>query len=147
MSKKQKTVEFKGQQYYDDRLFVLYLVPGTVVGSGDFIRTTIYHTNPPHDHVWCLATYRNYGRYPLYRIDSFYKKEDAEVYQRLIEPQTPLISYGGVIPTPIPSYESYREWKKGTQLKDYEWEKLYSSDGTNQSESIMQTKEQFHGIK
>lgn len=45
-----KTVEFQRQQYYDDRLFVLYLCTGKVEIEDDdngATWTTIYHENPP----------------------------------------------------------------------------------------------------
>ena len=67
-----KTIEFQGQKYFDDRLYVLYLCAGKVESdkSGS-VWTTIYHENPPVEHIWCVATYKNCQRYPLYRVDSF----------------------------------------------------------------------------
>jgi hypothetical protein len=143
-------MNFQGQEYYDDRMFVLYLVPGLVEEDSQFVRTIIYHNNPPENHVWCVVTYRNYGRYPLFRIDSFHKKVDALDYQRLIEPQTPLISLGGRIPNPILSFEEYQNWKKENNMKDYQWEKLYTggvSSNSSKSESVMQQKSTFQGIR
>lgn len=49
-------MNFQGQEYYDDRMFVLYLVPGIVEEDSQFVKTTIYHNNPPENHVWCVAT-------------------------------------------------------------------------------------------
>ena len=145
-----KTFEFQGQSYFDDRLFVLYLCPGKVEieeGDAGAVWTSIYHENPPKDHIWCVATYRNFGRYPLYRVDCFYKKEGAISYIKQIEPETPLISLGGQPPQdPLP-YEKYIEWKKINGLNDYDWKALYSSDGINAGERIGQTKKQFKGIK
>lgn len=144
-----KTIKFDGQNYYDDRLFVLYLCPGKVEiedGDGGAVWTSIYYENPPENHIWCVVTYRNYDRYPLYRVDSFYKKEDAEAYIRKIEPETPLISLGGKSPLNPLSYEDYILWKKERNLKDYDWKSLYSPDGSNAQESIGQSREQFKGI-
>ena len=145
-----KTIKFQGQEYFDDRIFVLYLCAGKVEieeGEEGSVWTTIYHENPPAEHIWCVATYRNCNRYPLYRIDSFHSKEDAITYIRKIEPETPLISLEGKAPHNPLQYEKYLEWKKNNSLKDYDWKSLYSAGGTNASERIGQTKEQFRGIK
>ncbi len=145
-----KTIEFQGQNYFDDRLFVLYLCPGKVeIEDGDdgAVWTSLFHENPPKEHIWCVVTYKNYGRYPLYRVDSFYKKEDAISYIKQIEPETPLISLEGRPQQNPLTYDKYLEWKKDNQLKDYNWKSLYSVDGSNAGERIGQTKEQFNGIK
>lgn len=92
-------------------------------------------------------TYRNCNRYPLYSVDSFYKKEDAIAYIKEIEPETPLISLGEKSPQNPLSYEAYLLWKKETNLKDYDWKSLYLPGGSNAQEKIGQTKEQFKGIK
>lgn len=145
-----ETIKYQGQGYFDDRLFVLYLCVGTVEiedGEDGAVWTTIYHENPPENHIWCVATYKNCLRYPLYRVDSFRHKEDAVEYIRQIESETPLISLGGQPPKdPLP-FEKYLDWKKSNNLHDYDWESLYSVGGANASERIGQTKEQFKGIK
>ncbi|MDO8466794.1 MAG: hypothetical protein Q7S83_01500 [bacterium] len=147
--KESGTIKFEGQDYFDDRIFVLYLCKGTVEiepGPEGSVWTRIYHEKAPNDYIWCVVTYRNCNRYPLYRVDSFYKKEDAEQYIKKIEPETPLISFGGK-PSKSPlSYEEYSEWKVKNGFKDYDWQSLYFSDGTNASESVGQTKAQFKGV-
>lgn len=145
-----ETIKFQGQEYFDDRIFVLYLCAGKVEiedGEEGAVWTTIYHENPPDGHIWCVATYRNCQRYPLYRVDSFYNKEDALVYIKKIESETPLISLHGEAPKHPMLYDEYHEWKKNNGLRDYDWKSLYSTGGTNASERIGQTKEQFKGIK
>ncbi len=143
-----KFIKFEGQEYFDDRMFVLYLCKGRVeAGPDGVIITTIYHEQEPIDFVWCVVTYRNCIRYPLYRIDSFYKKDDAVEYIKIIEPETPLISLGGRSPAQLVSYEEYTEWKKDDNLKDYNWQELYTPGGSNATERVYQTKEQFKGIK
>ena len=145
-----KTIRFQEQDYFDDRLFVLYLCAGKVemenVHDGS-VWTTIYHDKPPTEHVWCVATYRNCTRYPLYRVDSFHKKDDALAYITKIEPETPLISLDGKPPEYPLSNQKYLEWKKSNNLQDYDWKSLYSAGGSNAEERIGQTKEQFKGIK
>ena len=141
-------IEFDGQSYSDDRLFVLYLCKGTIEFEPDgTVTTIIYHNQSPDKYVWCVVTYRNCRRYPLYRVDSFYEKSDAMAYMRKIEPETPLISLGGKIPDHPLTYEIYLSWKNEKNYKDYEWQKLYTPDGSNAQEAIRQTKEQFRGIK
>ncbi|MBT4597508.1 hypothetical protein HOC76_00590 [bacterium] len=147
---KHKKIEFQGQEYFDNRLFVLYLCPGKIrIEEGDdgAVWTTIYHEKSPEDNVWCVVTYKNCNRYPLYRIDSFYKKEDAESYIRKIEPETPLISLGGRSSGLLMSYDEYVKWKKKNDMKDYDWNSLYLDGGTNAQETVGQDKNQFKGIK
>jgi len=143
-----KTINFQEQEYFDDRMFVLYLCKGRVEIEPDGVAvTTIYHEQEPTDSVWCVATYRNCFRYPLYRVDSFYKKEDAVEYIKTIEPETPLISLGGKTPAQPAPYDEYLKWKNENKFKDYNWKKLYTPGGSNASERIYQTKEQFKGVK
>ena len=142
------TIAYQGDQYFDDRLYVLYLCKGKVDPESDgLIATTIYHDQAPADSIWCVVTYKNCNRYPLNRIDSFYKKDDAIAYLKLIEPETPLISLEGKSPQNPVAYDDYVLWKKKNGLKDYEWESLYTPGGSNARETIYQTKEQFKGVR
>ncbi|OGM99141.1 MAG: hypothetical protein A2649_02010 [Candidatus Yanofskybacteria bacterium RIFCSPHIGHO2_01_FULL_41_26] len=143
-----KTIKFQGHEYFDDRLFVLYLCKGKVDPESEgLIATTIYHDSAPEEYIWCVVTYRNYNRYPLYRIDSFYNKDDAIAYIKTIEPETPLISLGGKPPQKPLSYEDYVAWKKKNNLRDYDWKSLYTDGGSSAREIIYQTREQFKGVK
>ena len=142
-------IEFQGQNYFDDRIFVLHLCKGTVEiepNADGAVWTKIYHEQPPTDFIWCVATYRNCSRYPLFTINHFLKREDAVAYIKKIESETPLISLNGNSPQHPTSYEEYLSWKKKNNFREYNWEELYSADGKNTSESIGQTKEQFKGI-
>ncbi len=150
MNKNSEKCNFEGQEYFDDRLFVLYLCKGTVeieTGEDGLVWTRIYHEEDPKKHVWCVVTYRNCNRYPLYRIDSFYKKEDAQQYIKEVEPETPLISLGGKSPAAPLSHKEYKTWKEENGLNDYNWRSMYSLDGTNAFETVTHTKKQFKGIK
>ena len=141
-------IKFQEQEYFDDRLYVLYLCKGKVGPESDgLIATTIYHDEAPDDFIWCVVTYKNCNRYPFYRIDSFYKKDDAVAYMKVTEPITPLVSFGGKAPQNPLAYNDYVLWKKKNYLKDYEWESLYTPGGLNAREVIYQTKEQFKGVR
>ena len=145
-----KMIEFNGQSYFDDRLYVLYLCKGTVEIEPDkdgAVWTKIYHEQIPADFIWCVATYRNCNRYPLFTINHFSKREDAVAYIEKIEPETPLISLNGMAPLHPASFEEYSSWKKKNNFREYDYKTLYTSGGTNASESIGQTKEQFKGVK
>lgn len=140
---------FQGQEYFDDRMFVLYLCKGQVEiepGDDGAVWTRIFHENAPENHIWCVVTYRNCSRYPLYRVDSFNKREDAERYIKKIEPETPLVSLGGISPAAPLTSKEYASWKQRNNLKGYDWRPLYSADGMNASETVGQTKESFNGI-
>lgn len=111
------------------------------------IWTKIYHEQPPNDHVWCVATYRNCARYPLCNVTHFFEKEDAITYVKKIEPETPLISLNGNSPLHPVSYEEFLSWKSKNDFKEYDFKTLCLSSGTNAVEIIGQAKEQFKGVK
>lgn len=143
-----KIINFQGVDYFDDRIYVFYLCPGTVeIRDDDMVATTIYHEKASAEHIWCVVIYKNTHRYPLYQIYHFYKQADAIDFLQRNEPKSSLISLGGQSPTQQMSYEKYCQWKKGNGLKDYDWKSIYLPGGSNAQESIYQTKEQFDGIR
>lgn len=141
------TIKFQGQDYFDERLFVLHLCEGTVnIQSDGIVVTTIFHDQAPQNHLWSVVSYRNCIRYPIFRVDSFHKKDDAVSYMQNIEPSTPLISLDGNSPQiPLP-YEEYSQWKKKNSFKEYDYQNLFSSEGANPRELIFQKVEEFQGI-
>lgn len=141
-------IKFDGEAYFDDRLYVLYLCKG-IVSEGEHdgtVVTTIYHEQPPKEYIWCLLTYRNCNRYPLASINHFQHEEDATDYLKRIEPETPLISLNGNSPRSPLIYEKYVEWKRSNNFAEYDYKSLYLPGGTNPTETIYQTKEQFKGV-
>lgn len=143
-------IKFQEREYFDDRLFILYLCKGKVeIQTDDIVATTIFHEQEPADFVWCLVTFRNCSRYPALRVDSFYKKENAIAYLRSIEPETPLISLHGKSPISPRSYEDYLSWKKENNFKEYDFHKVFmaSPKGANARETFMEEKRQFKGIR
>lgn len=145
--KSSNSAEFQGQTYFDDRLYVSYLCKAMIETAPDgMVTTTIYHNEAPSNSIWCLLTYRNCNRYPLFSINHFSKKEDAIAYLQKIEPETPLISLSGGSPQNPLSYEEYLSWKITNNFKDYDWQTLFSVDATNRLERISQTPDQFKGI-
>ena len=144
----EKRLKFQDQEYFDDRLFVLYLCKGIVNFTSDgFVDTTIYHEQSPPESIWCVVTYRNSNRYPLFSVTHFRKREDAVSYIKTIEPTTPLVCLNGKSPETPFSYEEYLLWKNENNMLDYNWESLYSEDGKNAQEVVTQTKDQFKGIR
>lgn len=143
-------ITFQGQEYFDDRLFVLYLCKGSVEIESDRVAITLYHDQAPTDHIWCIVTYRNCNRYPLCRVDPFYKKDDAIAYLREVEPTVPLISLNGRSPQKPLSYDGFVAWKQKNKFRDYDYQRLYLSDGAdggNRQEHVYQTKDSFKGIR
>ena len=145
-----KTIEFQGQEYFDDRIFVLYLCKGSVEIEPDndgVIWTTVYHEQAPQDHIWCVVTYRNCAGYPIAGVKHFTSRERAVVYMWHIEPETPLISLNGLSPFPSPLYQDYLVWKKKNNFREFDFKAVFTLGGTNAEEAIAQTEEQFKGIK
>jgi len=69
-------INFKGETYRDDRLFVLNLT----------------HGKEEEKSKWILVTYRNTIELPVYKTNCFNTKEDAIEYLKNVEQLTPLIS-------------------------------------------------------
>ena len=110
---------FKGLDYRDDRLFVLYVAKCYLAPpEKGMAHTTIFHEEPhsppsPGDkELWCVITYRNVERYPISRLAHFSSKSLAETYLKNTEPTTPLISLEGKALSPRPTLEEWAGLKK-----------------------------------
>lgn len=131
-------VEYEGETYHDDRMFVLHLCKCTVAASEDeTFTTTIYHEKAPAEYKWCLATYRNIARYPASRVDDFDSLKAARAYMERVEPTVPRISLGGRSPRPPLPYNQWVEWKAKNQLNDYDYKEMFSRGGTNPREFVI----------
>lgn len=137
-------IEFQGQLYFDDRLYVLYLCKATAeINSEGLISTTIYHEESPVNYRWCVVTYRNCSKYPISSTKLFDLKDEATAYIIKIEPETPLISLNGKSPSNLMPYEEYICWKKNNNFKEYDYRAMYAPGGSNPRETVLQTFEQF----
>ena len=140
-------IKYQDEEYFDDRLFVLHLCKSTVkIQQDGIVATTVYHEDALSDHLWCIVSYRNCNRYPIFSVDSFHRKDDAVSYLQNIEPSTPLISLNGNSPQHPLSYEDYCLWKKKNAFNEYDYKPFFSSDGANPREVIFQRIEEFQGI-
>lgn len=83
--------EYNGRQYFDDRLFVLQVVPATKAGAS----------------VWAVVTRHNRPGYHPWRVDDFPTLESAHEYVRAVEPGTPRIGLDGQPPNSPISYPEY----------------------------------------
>lgn len=137
-------INFQGQSYFDDRLYVLYLCKATAkINSDGLVSSTIYHEGPPVKSNWSIVTYSNCIRYPIFSIKLFDSNTKAMAYIRRIEPETPLISLHGKSPANPVSYEEYLGWKKNNNFKEYDYRAMYAPGGSNLREIIVQTFNQF----
>lgn len=82
---------WQGQLYKDDRLFILDL---------EFAQK---NKQP----VWAVTTRRNVDGFPPFRVEDFPTKEAAITFILKIEPETPLISLGGMSPQHPLAYTDY----------------------------------------
>ncbi|MCK5611945.1 hypothetical protein KAR91_59295 [Candidatus Pacearchaeota archaeon] len=130
-------IEFNGELYNDDRMFVLYLCKCTVCINDEVIETTIYHENAPDDHKWCLVTYRNIPRYIATRVDHFDSENDAMAYMKKVAPVAPLVSLGGKPPQTPLAYDEFVRWKKDNNFKEYDYKTVYTPGGTNHRETVL----------
>lgn len=139
-------IEFRGERYYDDRLFVLALCRGRYRDDADgVVETTIFHEPEPADGTlsWCLATFRNCANFPLVAVHHFNSRDDALKYMGMVEPIVPLVSLGGRGPERPLSRSEFLAWKQANGMKDYDYNRTFQAGGSNPKEVILQTSEQF----
>ena len=129
-------LEFNGNTFNDDRLFILHVCKCTIVKNSDVTSTTIYHEEAPDDHSWCVVTFWNDLRYKANRVDHFDTENEAMKYAAQVEPQTPLISLGGRSPKPYPTSKQYLEWKELHNMQGYDYKKMFSLGSENPRETI-----------
>ena len=130
-----------GGAYYDDRLFVLCVCMCTVTEvDADTLETVIYHDNAPPSHIWCVATFRNTARYPLFRVDHFQTETEARRYMQSVEPGVPRVSLGGAPPINPPSYEEFLEWKTANQFEEYDYRRVFPPGGGNARETALSSR-------
>ncbi|MBK8464917.1 MAG: hypothetical protein IPL32_03720 [Chloracidobacterium sp.] len=142
-------ISFKGQEYFDDRLFIFYLCKAEVDEKPDgdgVIWTTIYHEQAPFEHIWCVVTYKNCPGYPISHTSHFAEVDRAVEFMEMYEPETPLISLKGGSPQHLGSYQEYLSWKLMNNMSEYDFRVVVSPGGTNAKEIIGQSIDQFKGI-
>ena len=94
-----KFIEWKGEPYRDDRIFVMNIATAKDEHGKD---------------CWNLTTYRNTFRLPIYRNDFFKTEADLMNYIQRVEPMTPLISRNEEplkLPSDINYDDHYASWK------------------------------------
>ena len=103
-------IHFKGDNYFDDRLFVLELARVTqrclTPGRAD----------PPAQR-WAVYTRRNVMGFPPWRVDDFETREEAIQFLHRIAPHVPRISFGGKPPNPAPSLSDFKAWLAASGLE------------------------------
>jgi len=135
-----KGLYFNGEQYNDDRMFVLFVAKCTTSENDELISTTIHYESAPSNHKWCVATFKNVKRYMAYRVDVFDTEKEAVEYLEKVEPQTPLISLGGDSPINSMSFEEYIIWKKDKKYKDYNYKEMFLPGSKKPEETITKWK-------
>ena len=102
-------IEYNGELYRDDRLFVINLTYGKL--KNDLTRKTVSR--------WTLITYRNTKQLTYTKSDFFENKGAAKEYLRDVEPKCPLISNDEkplVIPNGQNTWLYWNRWLKENNL-------------------------------
>ena len=98
-----QNINYQGDTYRDDRIFVMNLSRGKVEINGEISQKFV------------LVTYRNSLKFVATRADHFDTKEDAENYIKKNEHEVPLISQNGKslpIPDNVDTREFWLNWLK-----------------------------------
>lgn len=131
-------VEFNGEYYRDDRMYVFYICKCTQKLQDNTVVTTIYHEDSPPNSKWCLVTYKNNERYMAYRADAFDSNQDLEKYLKQVEPTVPLISLGGHPRNPPLSYDEFVKWKTKEGYDEYDYKKMFPAGVKNPCENVFE---------
>jgi hypothetical protein len=94
-------VHFDGQEYFDDRIFVLELAQVTT--------NSLTKIERPKKR-WVVITRRNVPGYPPFRSDDFASRDEAIRFLHDIARTTPRISLGGRSPQSSPTLSEFKEW-------------------------------------
>ncbi|MBJ89314.1 MAG: hypothetical protein CMO98_05570 [Woeseia sp.] len=108
---------FEGEEYRDDRMYVINLNRGTISKDGK------------KEKRYLLTTYRNTTSLPATRSDDFASKEEAINYLKQVEPGVPLVSNQGKcleIPEGVDRWKYWNNWlkEKGLQSATTEYQNL-----------------------
>lgn len=130
-------LEFQGEIYNDDRMFVLHISKCTVrAGLDGTTAITIHHQAAPAESQWCVVAYHNTRRYPPTRVDRFDTLAEAEAYVQRIEPTVPRVSLAGQFPgKPLP-YAQWLAWKTESRFQEYDYRKVFPPDVASPSETL-----------
>ena len=112
-----KVINYKNEQYRDDRLFVCNLTLSK--RQHVQVKNGMMKNTGKKDFKWSLVTYRNTIHLPITRVDNFKDKMEAIKYLQKIEPETPLISHHGRrlrIPHQEDAWLYWRRWLKENKL-------------------------------
>jgi hypothetical protein len=144
----QPEVNYDGHLYYDDRLFISYVVACTIyVLDRDYFSYEIHHESLPDKHLWCVVIYHNTERYLAHNIFVFETKSEAEDYKMELEPGCPLASLNGIgwgqrrlamrglnsdgdyedyhnSEESIADYKDYCKWKEQQGFEEYDYRKM-----------------------
>ena len=112
-----KVINYKNEQYRDNRLFVCNLTLSK--RQHVQVKNGMMKNTGKKDFKWSLVTYRNTIHLPITRVDNFKDKMEAIKYLQKIEPETPLISHHGRrlrIPHQEDAWLYWRKWLKKNNL-------------------------------
>jgi hypothetical protein len=130
-------LQFQGETYNDDRMFVLHLGRCTVRAAEDSTKViTVHHESSPSDSRLCVVTYRNTRRYPPTGVEQFDSLAEARAYIQRIEPTVPRVSLAGRSPVaPLP-YDQWLAWKAANLVKEYDYRTVFPARGQNPIETL-----------
>ena len=123
-------IQYQGDDYRDDRIFVINLTRGTVTKGTE------------KQSKWLLVTYRNTVSLPAHRSDKFDTQEEAINYIKQVEPDVPLICNRGQpldIPDTKDRWKFWIEWLANNGLK--------SATTGHQNVPDWVKKEKLHGTR
>ncbi len=121
-------IEFEGEIYNDDRMFVLYLCKCTIEEDENTISTTIHHNEIPENAVWSVITFRNNERYVAVNGKHFKNKKEAKCFIHDTYPEVPLVSLGGQPPSQTLPYQDFVNLNKRNKFEEYDYRKKFPDD-------------------
>ena len=101
-------IEYKGEKYFDDRIFHLHLTFSKKNSYSDGIEVLEIGANINSDTYTLYTRSNSVGRKPV-KVDNFPSYQEAMSYIEKVEPEVPLISLNGKPLSPKPSIQEFRK--------------------------------------
>ena len=136
-------LEFEGEDYFDDRMFLCWVGRCFLGPPEEGISfSTIFHEEPSRAvlqnerDLWVVVFCRNTHRWPIVSLQHCKTRDMADQYCRMLERETPLVSLFGGVMDPLLSPEEWQLMKSSKKWADYDYTKVFLAGGTNPTERV-----------
>ena len=127
------------RSYFDDRIVLLHKTRCLVDELHDGrIRTNVFFKYHKWSYQWCIVVLWNCPEYPILAVRHVKNRKEADLYMKIVEPTTPLVSQEGRRSDFSHSYESFQKWKKKNKFVNFGYEQKFFVEPEDPQEYFIQ---------